>query len=118
MILIHLLVVGLTILTIVFQTKQWLRWLAVISCFADGAFSLLGLTVIGHLSMTRDHALLSSTALYADAYRAGLAAAQERVRGFVLGLLAPYACLIVLALIPAVSVRSRSQRSHASFAKT
>lgn len=73
---------------------------------------MFGLTVIGHLSMVRNHALLESTVVYVEAYRAGLAAAQERVRAICIDLLIPYGCLSAMSLVAAHRVSSSSSGGH------
>lgn len=89
-----------------FRRLVWMRRLAVgylAALVASGAF---GVTSIARFGMIDDLELLRSQVSYADAYKAGLLAAQDQALRFAPGWLLVSTCLAVLAWFPVSATRA------------
>jgi hypothetical protein len=107
--LLSLLALLVTAISLWLRHLVWVRRLAVAYLALVVGFCGLGATSIARFGMIDDLELLRSQVSYADAYRAGLLAAQDQALRFVPGWLFTSLCLAVLAWFPVTRAKGRGE---------
>lgn len=106
----YILISALTLSAIFFRDRAWLRRVTVGVLLTLALFEIgMGLNHIARFGASEDVALLQSQVRYADAYRAGLLAAQDVADRYLATLALCCVCLAVLAWFPAKPKRDRQE---------